>query len=135
MCVANVTVEGTLCAKQVEGIVLARIPKDLASVHLERDAKNRAVLVLLLDSGANLIAQGQRIRTNHEIAILFRRCEGRYRQIAIDDSKGGTVFEETRGAVLNANKSWRQDGETSPSARHNSPFLGQRIPFLSCVNK
>ena len=135
MCVADVAVEGSLGTKQIEGVIFARIPKDLASVHFKGDAQYAAVLVLLLDARADLVAQGQVICANDEIAVLFSTCEGRNGKTTIDDSKRGSVLEEARGAVLNADESWREDGEACPAARHDGFFLRQRIPLFSRVNK
>ena len=123
MCVAYVAIQGSLCAKQIQGIVLAWIPKNLASIHLKGDAKNGTVLVLLLNSGANLISQGQRICANNKVAVFLITSESRNRKTTIDDSKRGSILEEARVAVLYANESWRENREAGISARHNSFFL------------
>ena len=79
MRVANVSVEGALSAKEIQGIIFARVPEYLSPVHLEDDAQHRAVLVLAIDFAAHLVAQGQRVGLDGEVAAFLLGGEARDR--------------------------------------------------------
>ena len=130
VCVADIAVQGTLCAKQVQSIVLARVPEYLSTVHPEGDAQHRAVLVLAVDSTAHLVTQGERVGLNGEVAALLATSEVGDGQTPVDDGKRGAVFEGLRRAILDAYQPGREHREACRSAHDDRLLLWQGIPSL-----